>query len=394
MKNKFIDAYLNIITEAWDRFDYYDIIKAVKNITNECKDPWVKGESGSKVLALLKESGSHKRGNERIRHSTLLDENDYEIIANNDTYITMYWRARSKSGSDFDSSAFRSIWTYCSANDYRKSDVLAQEVGKIAYAVWKALNSRHNKIEKNLKEFAEIEKDYGYQERKQVKNLDLIVKDVDTAVNYYRGIGAHFAEPLKLICEDSAKSGIKYIIKLGTNTSKALADLFSRIKRDGKLEEFLSFQASKLEETFHKEFSSQFSTLEEFLKEFKSKLLGNINISGKISKISKENKSVTMNYVTINSPTDSEVKSMEDQYLEMKKKEEEDAKITSKISEYIEFIRTCVNTGKKDPTLKDNEGLVNMIKQNVDYLKSDEIYESLNDDQKKIVKETEEFFIS
>jgi hypothetical protein len=35
-----------------------------------------------------------------------------------------------------------------------------------------------------------------------------------------------------------------------------------------------------------------------------------------------------------------------------------------------------------------------MVKQYVDYLKSDEIYESLNDDQKKIVKETEEIFIS
>jgi hypothetical protein len=101
-----------------------------------------------------------------------------------------------------------------------------------------------------------------------------------------------------------------------------------------------------------------------------------------------------MNFVTINSPTDSEVKSMEEQYFEMKKKDEENAKTTSKISEYIELIRSCVSLGKKDPTLKDNEPLVNMIKQSVDYLKSDEIYESLNDDQKKIVKETEEIFIS
>lgn len=360
--NTFINAYLNIITEAWDRFDYYDIIKAVKNITNECKDPWVKGESGSKVLALLKEAGSHTRGNERIRHSTLLDENDYEIIANDDTYITMYWRGRSKSGSEFDNSAFRSIWTYCSANDYRKSDVVAQEVGKLAYAVWKALNSRNNKIEKNLKEFDE--KGFDYQEGQKVENLDLIVKDVVTAVNNYRGFGAHLADSTELVCEDP-KSGFKYKVRLGRNTSKALADLFARIKRDGKLEEF------------------------------KSKLgLGNINISGKILRINKEYKSITMNFVTINSPTDSEVKSMENQYFEMKKKDEENAKTTSKISEYIEFLRTCVNVSKKDATLKDNMNFVNMIKQYVDYLKSDEIYESLSDDQKKIVKETEEIFIS
>lgn len=310
----------------------------------------------------MKESGSHKRGNERIRHSALLDENDYEIIANDDTYITMYWKGRSKSGSEFDNSAFRSIWTYCSANDYRKSDVVAQEVGKLAYAVWKALNSRNNKIEKNLKEFDE--KGFDYQEGQKVENLDLIIKDVITAVNNYRGIGAHFADSTELVCEDP-KSGFKYKVRLGRNTSKALADLFSRIKRDGKLEEF------------------------------KSKLgLSNINISGKILRINKEYKSVTMNFVTINSPTDSKVKSMEDQYFEMKKKEEENAKTTSKISEYIEFIRTCVNVSKKDPTLKDNEPLVNMIKQYIDYLRSDEIYESLNDDQKKIVKETEDTFIS
>jgi hypothetical protein len=101
-----------------------------------------------------------------------------------------------------------------------------------------------------------------------------------------------------------------------------------------------------------------------------------------------------MNFVTINSPTDSEVKSMENEYFEMKKKEEENAKTTSKISEYIEFIRTCVNVSKKDPSLKNEKAMVNMIKQYVDYLKSDEIYESLNDSQKKIVKETEEIFFS
>ena len=224
------------------------------------------------------------------------------------------------------------------------------------------LSTRNNKIEKNLKEFDE--KGFDYQEGQKVENLDLIIKDVVTAVNNYRGFGAHLADSTELVCEDP-KSGFKYKVRLGRNTSKALADLFSRIKRDGKLEEF------------------------------KSKLgLDNINISGKILRINKEYKFVTMNFVTINSPTDSEVKSMEEQYFEMKKKEEENAKTTSKISEYIEFIRTCVNVGKKDPTLKDNEPLVNMIKQYVDYLRGEEIYESLNDEQRNIVKETEEIFIS
>ena len=95
-----------------------------------------------------------------------------------------------------------------------------------------------------------------------------------------------------------------------------------------------------------------------------------------------------------NDIADEMVKALNTANEQFQKEEEEKAKAASKISEYIELIRSCVSLGKKDPTLKDNEPLVNMIKQSVDYLKSDEIYGSLNDDQKNIVKETEEFFIS
>ena len=357
MNNEFVDIYLNIINEAWDRFSYEDIIKAVKDTTNDCTDPWVKGESGATVLALLKQAGSHKRGNERIRHSELFDDNDHEIIANDDSYITMYWRSRSKSGNSFDSGMFNSIWTYCAANEYGKSDVVAQEVGKLAYGIWKALNSRNNKIEKNLKEFAE--NGFEYQEGQKIENVDLIIKDVTTVVNNYRGIGAHFADSTELVCKDPT-SGFKYKIRLGKNTSKAIADLFSKIKRDGMLDEV------------------------------KSKLgIEKVNVSGKILRINKEYKSVTMNFVTINSPTDTEVKFMENQYYEIKANIDNEANNFNDAIKKIKTFDLYITVLKNDQTLKDNAEFMQLINHEIDFLKQPHIYKLLNDAEIKKIEELE-----
>lgn len=307
MQNEFKEAYLNIITEAWDRFDYYDIIKAVKNITNDCKDPWVKGETSSKVLALLKQSGSHKRGNERIRHSTLLDDNEHEIIENDDTYITMYWRGRSKSGSEFDNSAFHSIWTYCSANEYGKSDVVAQEVGKLAYAIWKALNSRNNKIEKNLQTFEE--KGVDYQEGQKVENLELNLISATESAGIRSSFGYTFTNPAELICEDPVTT-FKYKIRLGTKTSKELANLILKMQSDGKITQFLS------------------------MPEFEA--LKKVNVSGKIARINKEFKTITLSYVTINSPSDEVVKSLFELYKIKTDEEKQAVKQKQKAKEQID----------------------------------------------------------
>jgi hypothetical protein len=311
MENEFKEAYLNIITEAWDRFDYYDIIKAVKNITNDCKDPWVKGETGSKVLALLKEAGGHTRGRERIKFSSLLDDNDYEIIANDDTYITMYWRGRSKSGSDFDSSAFRSIWSYCSANEYGKSDVVAQEVGKLAYAIWKALNSRNNKIEKNLQTFEE--KGFDYQVGQKVENLELNLIGATESSSERSYFGYTYTNPAELICEDPATT-FKYKIRLGAKTSRELANLMLKMKSDGNIPQFLS------------------------MPEFEA--LKKVNVSGKIARINKEFKTITLSYATINSPSDDVVKSLFDLYKikrdEEKRAAEQKRKQKQKEEEQIE----------------------------------------------------------
>lgn len=359
--NKFEKIYRSIICEDWDRFEYYDIIKAVKNITNECQDPWVKGESSSKVLALLKASGSHKRGNERIRHSALLDDNDYDIIANDDTYITMYWRNRSKFGSEFDNSAFRSIWTYCSANDYRKLDVLAQEVGKIAYAVWKALNSRATKIEKNLKDFEE--NGVEYVEGQKIENLNLIIKDVATSTSR-SSFGYYYSESTELICEDPI-SGWKYKIRLGKNTSTKLADLINNAKRNNLID-IIDTEIPNIK---------------------------NINVSGKVLRINKEWKSITLNYVKINSPSDEEISVFEKQLYDKKAEKEKAELASNNLKNTLNFFKLILKTNDSTPGTfnPENISLNTQIKKLIDEI-SDEDYFNLSSDDKQVIGKIENLF--
>jgi hypothetical protein len=79
MNNLFTEAYLSVICEAWDRFDYLDIIKATNIVTNNCNDAWVKGDTGSKVLALLKKDGYMKHGGTTRQVSNLLDQNLVDV---------------------------------------------------------------------------------------------------------------------------------------------------------------------------------------------------------------------------------------------------------------------------------------------------------------------------
>ncbi len=98
MKDKFTEVYLNIITEAWDRYEYLDIINSVKAITNNGKDPWIKEETGKKIFQYLKENGALNRGGELIQASNLHDENASGAAS----YVKIYWNGRKQSGNPFD----------------------------------------------------------------------------------------------------------------------------------------------------------------------------------------------------------------------------------------------------------------------------------------------------
>lgn len=359
--NKFEKIYRSIICEAWDRFSYEDIIKAVKDTTNDCNDPWVKGESSTKVLALLKQAGSHKRGNERIRHSVLLGDNDHEIIANDDSYITMYWRSRSKSGNSFDSNMFNSIWTYCAANEYGKSDVVAQEVGKLAYGIWKALNSRANKIEKNLKDFEE--NGVEYVEGQKIENLNLIIKDVTTTMGH-SSYGYYYSESTELICEDPI-SGWKYKVRLGKNTSTKLADLINDAKRNNLID-IIDTEMPNIK---------------------------NINVSGKVLRINKEWKTITLNYVKINGPSDEEISIFEKQLYDKKAEKEKAEQASNSLKNTLNFFKLILKTNESNPGTfnSENASLNNQIKNLINEI-SDEDYFNLSSDDKRVIGKIENLF--
>ena len=49
------ETYLNIITETFYRYSFINVLDVTIQVTNEGKDPWIKGETGSKIFQKMKE---------------------------------------------------------------------------------------------------------------------------------------------------------------------------------------------------------------------------------------------------------------------------------------------------------------------------------------------------
>lgn len=159
----------------------------------------------------------------------------------------------------------------------------------MAYAIWKALNARMNKIEKNLQEIEE--NGSPYNEGETVENVDLkilrLASDSFQASRWSKSTTTYI-----FICEDP-KNGFKLNVRLGKNSSKALFSFLESLRYD-KVFDDPKFDKYK-----------------------------QINVSGKVSKLNKEYKSVTLNYVTINSPTDAEVEQVSNEYFKTKNEAKE-----------------------------------------------------------------------
>jgi len=148
MKDKFIEAYLSIITEAWDRYWYGDIINAVGIVINGGKDPWVKEETGKKIFQFLKDNGERTTGGKLVQMTDLRSKDDQIGVSTSKTqfyngseqfdagYIYSYWKGRSKSGNTFDVDMFELIQSIDHRNGGYKY-VIAPKVGQLAYAIWK-----------------------------------------------------------------------------------------------------------------------------------------------------------------------------------------------------------------------------------------------------------------
>lgn len=288
----------------------------------------------------------------------------YEGSANFDNkYILMYWRARSNSGNGFDIQTYDDLSSW-GAGDGKKGGLLAPMVGKLAYGIWKALHSRESKKEQNLKSFEE--NGSPYEEGKKIESLDLIVKNVATSeFSYSRWAPAQTSH--LLICEDP-KTGFKVKVKLGKDEiSSNLYSLFFDTQ-DNRNKAY--------------NYSEAANSLPEFEK------MKNINISGKVSKINPEYKSISLSYVKINSPTLEEINSFrnlmyaKNEELKNKSKEVKNNQTINSMSKdqfsrakhvFISALQDFIN--KND--LKSIKSLLNIVK--------DEYFDVLTDDEKELI---------
>lgn len=195
---KFEEAYLSIINEDADK-KYHNIrwiIEAVKAVTNNCQDLWIKGKSGTDVLNYMDNPGNGEG----------LYPSDFEL-----KYIANYWKGKANSGNKFDTDMASEIGK---AVDETLSGVrfphafLRFKIGIIAYGVWKALNVKQKKEANNR---AEIENSNVDQEYANISNKKL--KLVDWKIEYST-VGSYWSHPVdwRFICQD--ENGFKVNVKV------------------------------------------------------------------------------------------------------------------------------------------------------------------------------------
>ena len=228
MIDKFTEVYLNIITEAFYRYKYDEVLVATLEITNEGKDPWIKGETGAKVLQQLKNvggaeslagreiytdngiSGSH----EYLKKSEAEQDRLYELTK----YIVGYWKGKSNSGSRFDIDLYYKVSNAANINGRGTNNMTAPEVGQVAYAIWKALNARINKLNQNAKSIQDsgIDLEKEFPIGKKFENLTLKLKDIKEST-FSQGRYVSNVTYI-LVCEDpSSDLGFKYNVRLSNS---------------------------------------------------------------------------------------------------------------------------------------------------------------------------------
>lgn len=270
-----------------------------------------------------------------------------------------YWNGKAKSENSFDINIRDLIWKYSYKNPYKKDNVIATQVGQLAYGIWKALNARNTKIANNL---ADVETNgCAYTVDQKIDNINLIVVDSKTESSAY---GYNTSETKILICEDEA-TGWKYKLRLGKNVSKKLAELVSELKFENKLVEW------KKDPELNKIF--------------------NINISGKVAKISNEYKTITLNYVTINSPTDEEVETATNVFKQQLNDAMAKIKMSEALASKLNTFKILYDALEKDPTLNISEEVKNYFKAEIDKITPEE-YDMLSVDEKRLIGKIENKF--
>ncbi len=218
----------SIITEDWDRFHLTDIVQVTQAVTHNFKDEWQKATTGKEIVRELM-TFWHKRANYHVEGKgksqyTYEPDFDKEMATTSDIINTCngYWMTRAKNGGgSFASECYRIFQSYLSDNPrFGKAEYIAPEVGKVAWATWKAMNARLKKTEANLQKAADMNLDSMFKIGEKV-TFDLKVKYVATKSNMY-GSSQH------LKGTDEAKwPGVTLDVVAGTKMQKQMFSDFA-----------------------------------------------------------------------------------------------------------------------------------------------------------------------
>lgn len=182
---------------------------------------------------------------------------------------------RTKSGSSFDKGLFTVISRAANIDGNGTNVMIAPEVGQVAYGIWKALNSKANKSDALNQRLNEAGVDFSkFKYGDLVNNIELkIIGASEKNSNY--GTTTYV-----LRCEDQ-KTGLKYNVRLG----------------NGKK---FSEELNIIWNIFHCMNSVNQENKNEFLKKYPQFQNFKIHVSGKISNVNEEYKTITLSYVKTN----------------------------------------------------------------------------------------------
>lgn len=288
----FIDLYNDLISEDWNRFTLDDLIIATALTTNNFQDNWISakgpGTPTSKQILSKMNTNAHKTYGKQLMHtSTLSDQSDvkagyvkpgdsnvYSGNTQSDTqYILNYWATRAKNYSDsFAQDIYKDLRNHTNPDTH--TPILAVNIGKIAYAIWKACNYRLTKQQQNLQDLSNnnINLTTKYPYKSKIENLTI------TLFGFNRDFRNYFS-----IYGIDESTGIKFKL---TNYNQIGYDIIDKFCKD------INPKAPSIPTN-----------------ELGIKLI----VSGKVYMLSPEYKTVVLNNVNIISPTIDELNSLEEQ---------------------------------------------------------------------------------
>ena len=210
-------------------------------------------------------------------------------------YIYSYWKGRSKSGNTFDVDMFELIQSIDHRNGGYKY-VIAPKVGQLAYAIWKAMNAKANKIEQNVQSVENSDLEEKYKVGNKINNLKLNLIKADSSsysISRYTSVSTKF-----LITKDNENDiKVKLNISKGDKIGNKLYSIVSEFTSRGIADKLESVEITVDEAT--------------------------------VSKFNKEWKNVTLNRVKFSSSTSNLINDLNNKFndcLKEKQQQEEDAK--------------------------------------------------------------------